>query len=204
MNESTLTSVFGLTNKEEILGRTDSDFQPPALAEAYHAEDLRVMQGRVAIPNQVWLVPHVRGTPCWYTSSKTPLFDPQDKVIGIAGVMYPMKSPSEQENYFRELYPVITFIDENYQQQVSMTEMAAMVSLSATHFNQRFRALLRMSPSQYVLSRRVQHARQLLTETTQTMVEIAIAAGFYDQSHFTKRFRRVTGLTPTAYRSQFR
>ncbi len=203
INQPTLRDIFGLQNKEQILGRTDREFQPPALAEAYHAEDVRVMQGRVAIPNQVWLVPHVRGTPRWYVSTKTPLFNPENEVIGIAGVMYSMESPSEQKVYFRELAPVIKYIDDNYHQQISMKKMAAMVNLSSTHFNQRFRALLRLSPTEYVLSRRVQHARNLLSETTQTLTEIAIASGFYDQSHFAKRFRRVTGLTPNAYRSQF-
>ena len=204
VNRLTLTDVFGLQREEDLLGRTDSEFQPPALAEAYHAEDRRVMDGRKPIPNQVWLVPHVRGTPCWYVSTKTPLFDPDSKVIGIAGVMYPIETSDEQATYFQELLPVVNYIDQNFTQEVSMKEMAAMTNHSATQFNHRFRTILRMSPTEYLLSRRIQHAQRLLTQTTKNIAEIGTTIGFYDQSHFTKRFRRVTGMTPLAYRTRFR
>ena len=72
------------------------------------------------IPNQVWLVPHVRGTPRWYVSSKTPLFSADGSVIGIAGVMYPIATPEAQASFFRELSPVIRFIGENYTEAISM------------------------------------------------------------------------------------
>jgi AraC-like DNA-binding protein len=204
INQATREHVFGLNGDDEILGRTDADFQPPALAQAYHAEDRRVMEGRMPIANQVWLVPHVRGTPQWFVSSKTPLFDPTDKVVGIAGVMYPIKTPEEQASYFHELLPVVKFLDANFTNAISMSDMAAMAGLSATHFNQRFKSILRMSPSEYVLSHRVQLARKLLTETTKSISKIGAEVGFYDQSHFTKRFRKIVGLTPNSYRNQFR
>ena len=204
MSRRTLADVFGLDDLEDLLGRTDSDFQPPALAEAYHAEDRRVMDLRRPIPNQVWLVPHVRGTPCWYVSSKTPMFGAGRSVIGIAGVMYSIDTPDEQASFFHELLPAVRFIDANYTTAISMKEMAAISGLSTTQFNFRFRSILRMSPTDYVLSRRVQDAQKLLTDTSQSITDIAVAIGFFDQSHFTKRFRKVTGMTPKAYRKRFR
>lgn len=203
VNKPVLQEVFGLESPTELLGRTDADFQPPALAEAYHAEDRRVMDGGKTIANQAWLVPHIRGTPRWYRSTKTPLRDPHSQVIGVAGVMYPITTPEEQANSFRELSPVIQHIDANYTEPISMAAMAQQAGLSATHFNQRFRELLRMSPTQYLLSRRVERARRLLTESDDSIAAVGAAVGFYDQSHFTKRFRSVTGITPRAYRKQF-
>lgn len=204
VNRRTLTDVFGLEQEEELLGRTDSEFQPPALAEAYHAEDRRVMDGRKPISNQVWLVPHVRGTPRWYVSTKAPLFNPTGDVIGIAGVMYPIETPGDQAAYFQELLPVVRHIERHFTEEVSMQEMAAMANLSATQFNHRFRTILRMSPTVYLLSLRIQQAQRLLTQTSKSIAEIGTEVGFYDQSHFTKRFRRVTGMTPLAYRTRFR
>lgn len=203
INRRTLTDVFGLDDVHDLLGRTDSDFQPPALAEAYHAEDRRVMQSRRPIPHQVWLVPHVMGTPQWYVSSKTPWFAPDGSVIGIAGVMYPIETPEEQESFFQELLPAVRYIDANYTDTISMKEMARLAGLSATHFNARFRAVLRMSPTEYVRSRRIQDAQKLLSETDRPIADIGMAVGFFDQSHFTKRFRKVTGMTPLAYRRRF-
>lgn len=194
----------GVEREEEALGKTDRDFHPPALAEAYIAEDRRVMRGKREIPNQVWLVPHRRGTPGWYVSSKAPLFGPDGEVIGIAGAMYPIARPQEQAAYFRELAPVMRYFEENFSEQISMEAMAELAGLSATHFNRRFRALLRMSPTEFLRSLRVQEAQRLLTMTQDSVGEIALAAGFYDQSHFTKRFRATTGMTPLAYRKRFR
>ncbi len=202
-NRLTLVEVFGLEKMGDLLGRTDRDFQPPALAEAYHAEDRRVMESREAIPNQVWLVPHVQGRPRWYVSSKTPWFAPDGEVIGIAGVMYPIETPEEQESFFQELLPAVRHIDANFATTISMKEMARLTNLSPTHFNARFRAVLRMSPTEYVLSRRVQEAQNLLLKTDRTIADIGTEVGFFDQSHFTKRFRKFTGMTPLAYRKRF-
>jgi len=194
----------GASDERDMLGRTDRDYHPPALAEAYIAEDQRVMAGRKPIPNQVWLVPHYRGTPQWYVSSKTPLFDAAGDVIGIAGVMYPIDTPREQEQYFRELTPVIRHIEQHFAEPISMEEMARLADLSATQYNRRFRELLRMSPTQYVHALRIQQAQRMLTETNDSVSDIALAMGYFDQSHFTKRFRRITGMTPKAYRRGFR
>lgn len=204
VNERNLNDVFGLSDVEELYGRTDSEFQPPALADAYHAEDRRVMDLRKTIPNQVWLVPHVRGTPQWYVSTKTPLFSATNDVIGIAGAMYPIATPDEEASFFSELTPAIRFIDENYTTAFSMKDVAAMSGLSTSQFNHRFRTVLRMSPTEYTLSRRIQKAREQLTRTSDTIASIGCAVGFFDQSHFTKRFHRFTGMTPLAYRKRFR
>ncbi len=204
VNQRNLLDVFGLTDPEDLYGRTDSDFQPPALADAYHAEDRRVMELRQTIPNQVWLVPHVRGTPQWYLSTKTPLFSATGDVIGIAGAMYPIATPAEEASFFSELTPAIHFMDENYATTISVKDVARLSGLSTSQFNHRFRTLLRMSPTEYILSRRIQDARERLTGTSDSIAAIGFAVGFFDQSHFTKRFHRFTGMTPLAYRKRFR
>ena len=61
-----------------------------------------------------------------------------------------------------------------------------------------------MSPSQYVLALRLQEARRLLTTTDLPLSAIALNTGFFDQSHFTKRFQKMTGMTPTRFRKTFR
>lgn len=203
VNQLVLKDVFGRESLEEVVGKTDREFQPPALAEAYHAEDQRVMVGGKGISNQVWLVPHVNGFPRWYVSTKTPLRDEDGSIVGIAGAMYPVRTPADREAYFHELAPVITHIEANYRSDLSMEEMAEMAGLSRTQFNFRFRKLLRMSPSEYLLKLRVEIAQKLLNTTEKSVADIAFEAGFYDQSHFSKRFKKTTGLTPLAYRKQF-
>jgi len=171
----------GLVDESQAIGKSDRDFPPPLMAEAY-----------------------IRTTPRWYVCTKTPLFDPDETVVGIAGAMYRIDDPHVLAGYFQELMPVVQHVDRHYAAPISIADMAALAGLSSTHFNRRFRHLLRMTPSQYLRTVRVQHARGLLTTTDKPLAEIAALTGFTDQSHFTRRFRETTGLTPDAYRRRFR
>jgi len=193
----------GLDDESQALGKTDRDFHPPLMAEAYIEEDRRVMEGRKTIPGQMWLVLHRRRVPRWYISTKTPLFDPKGEVIGLAGAMYRIEQQDELTEYFQELLPVVRHIEQHYAEPITMTEMANLAGLSSTHFNRRFRQLLRMTPMQYLRTIRAQATQRLLTTTSRSIAEIAVDVGYTDQSHLTKRFREVTGMTPAAYRKRF-
>lgn len=193
----------GLVNESEALGKSDHDFHPPLLAKAYIEEDRRVMSSRRPLTGQVWLVLHRRRTPRWYVSTKTPLFDANDAVVGVAGAMYRIEHQEELTEYLQELLPAARYIEKHFAEPIRMSEMARLVGLSSTHFNRRFRQLFRMTPMQYLRSIRVQATQNLLTTTSRTLTDIAIEVGYTDQSHLTKRFREVTGITPAAYRKRF-
>jgi AraC-like DNA-binding protein len=193
----------GLRGEEEAIGRTDRDFHPPAMAEAYLAEDRRVMESGSTLPGQTWLVLHRRRIPRWYVSTKAPIFDGKGRVIGLTGAMYRVEQPEQLAVHFQELLPVVTHIEKNFADNVSMSEMAERAGLSSTHFNRRFRQLLRMTPTQYLRIVRVQAARQRLVSSGDALAQIGAEVGFTDQSHFTRRFREVTGMTPAAYRQRF-
>lgn len=204
MNQKVLHEVFGLDSPDEIFGKTDLDFQPPVLAEAYHAEDRRVLESGKTIAKEVWLVPHVQGSPKWYVSSKTPLRNSTGEVIGLAGVMYRVESPKDKKLHLRELTPAINQMELRFTGDLSMAEMAGHAGLSSTQFNAKFREILRMSPTEYLQKLRVEAAQRLLTKSDKPIAAIGYQVGFYDQSHFTKRFKTTTGLTPLAYRRRFR
>lgn len=193
----------GLDDETQALGKTDKDFHPPLLAKAYMDEDRRVRERRQPLPGQVWLVFHRRRTPRWYVSTKTPLFDDHGAVVGIAGAMYRIENQKELTRHLQELLPVARFMEQNYASQISMSEMADLAGHSSTHFNRRFRQLLRLTPVQYLRSIRIQAAQKLLTTSSRTLAQIAIDVGYTDQSHLTKRFREVTGMTPATYRKRF-
>jgi transcriptional regulator GlxA family with amidase domain len=99
---------------------------------------------------------------------------------------------------------VIKYLEEHYRSDISMEAMARLSGLSTTQFNKRFRDLLRVSPTELLLRLRVQEAQRLLVSTSDGVASIAEATGFCDQSHFTKRFKRVTDMTPLRYRKCFR
>jgi AraC-like DNA-binding protein len=192
-----------LGDPEDLLGRTDRDFHPAVMADAYIAEDRRVMELGRSLTNQVWFVVDRSGRPGWFNSSKVPLHDEAGVVIGIAGVRYAIETPEDREKQFRGLAPVIRHLEENYTSSVPMAEMARLAGISSTHFNRQFTFLFGMSPTRFLHSLRVEKARQLLIHTDRAVGEIAIETGYHDQSHFTRHFRRLSGMTPGQFRARF-
>lgn len=192
-----------ISDPAELLGKTDRDFHPSVVADAYIAEDRRVMESAQSLPHQVWFVIDRSGRPGWFQSSKVPLRDESGEVIGIAGTRYSIDTPAERDQQFRSLAPVIHFLEERYTENVSMKAMAKLADMSATHFNRQFVALFGMSPTQFVHSLRIEKSRRLLAETVHSIGEIALELGYHDQSHFTRHFRNRTGMTPRAYRQRF-
>ena len=87
--------------------------------------------------------------------------------------MYPIETPEEQALYFHELRPVVNYIDRHFNENITMTEMASMAGHSSTQFNYRFRAILRMSPTEYLLSRRIEYAQRLLAEASMTIAKVS-------------------------------
>jgi len=193
-----------LRTPEELIGKSDRHFHPAALADAYIAEDRDVMREGLPALNRPWFVIDRSGRPGWFNSSKVPLFDDSGAIIGVAGVRYPVETPEDRKRHFRDLAPVVKYLEKHYSDAVSMVEMARLAGLSSTHFNRRFREVFGMPPSRFLHALRVEKARQLLVETRRSVGEIAAETGYHDQSHFTRHFRKLTGMAPGRYRSEFR
>ncbi len=95
---------------------------------------------------------------------------------------------------------VVEYINEHLEQDLSLAEIAAAAGMNPYHLSRAFKQEVGLAPHQYVLRRRVERAKTLLAETELTIVEVAFRVGFQSQSHFTNIFRRLTGLTPMAFR----
>jgi AraC family transcriptional regulator len=96
---------------------------------------------------------------------------------------------------------VVEYIDANLDQEIALTTLAKTAGMSPHYFSELFKRSLHFSPYQYVLRRRIEYARELLSRPTVTVLEAAVRSGFSDQSQFTKIFRRIMGVTPTGYRA---
>lgn len=131
------------------------------------------------------------------------LFDGKGNVIGLAGAMCRIEEQEEVTHYFQELLLVVKHIERHYAEPITMSDMAELAGLSSTHFNRRFRQLLRMTPMQYLRTVRIQATQRFLTTTSHGIADIPAEVGYTDQSHLTKRFREVTGMTLAAYRKRF-
>jgi AraC-like DNA-binding protein len=79
--------------------------------------------------------------------------------------------------------------------------MAAIVHLSPYHFARQFKAATGLPPHQYLTTRRVERAQQLLRADGELgLAEVALRVGFSDQSQFSLHFKRIVGVTPRQFR----
>lgn len=92
------------------------------------------------------------------------------------------------------------YIDANFQNPITLNDIAATVSLSPNHFHSIFKSTCGVSPHKYLLSKRITASKEMLWITEQTIPEIAEKCGFGCQQYFTKVFKQETGITPGAYR----
>ena len=99
---------------------------------------------------------------------------------------------------------ICEYIDLHLQENIALEVLAGMAQLSAHHFARAFRQSVGVPPNNYIVQRRVEHAQQLLRNTDLPLSEIAIEAGFTDQSHLARHFRTITGVSPSLARHQLR
>jgi AraC family transcriptional regulator len=103
------------------------------------------------------------------------------------------------------LRAVEEYIEEHLDGCPTLAQLAAVVRLNPYHFARQFKAATGLPPHQYVILRRVERAKQLLQAGTDlSLAEVALHAGFSDQSQFSRHFKRLVGVTPGQFRTPSR
>jgi AraC family transcriptional regulator len=98
---------------------------------------------------------------------------------------------------------LVDYIESRLADPLSLGQLAGQCALSEYHFARMFRESFGLPPHQYLLARRLAHARHLLRTGNQPFGDVAMACGFASASHFNNRFRQAMGATPGEYRLAF-
>lgn len=97
---------------------------------------------------------------------------------------------------------VITYIDSNIDDRITCEDMASMINMSRSYFSRLFKEELGVSFSDYVLSRKMAYAKDVLVHSNSTIQEVSEKVGFDTVSNFYRMFKKITGKTPKQIREE--
>lgn len=111
------------------------------------------------------------------------------------------KGSKLRDFYIRE---ALSFIEHNFQNDISIEDIAAVCGLNRSYFGKIFRASLGKSPQEFLLNYRMVKATELLKLTQLSIADIGNAVGYPNQLHFSRAFKNIYGISPREWRNQNR
>lgn len=149
----------------------------------------------------------------WLTAQQEGAFAALAVDHGLLGLVSALLNQATDPHYRRDeetsisaakLSRCFEFIESALEQTIRLHDLANALEMPSSRFLTRFKATTGQTPHQYLLSRRIARAQELLTASNMPLVEIAYACGFASQSHMTDVFRQKLGVTPGRYRKDVR
>jgi AraC-like DNA-binding protein len=193
---------YGMHQISEVLGKTDDDLSPSHLAAHFREGDEAVLAGQT-VQARLELVGRFDHTAQWCFTTKRPVLDKRGRIIGTAGFTRALDAAQIDQRKDIRLGVVIALMTRRLGKSVTSTEMARAAGMSARAFERSFAREYGLPPQQYLKRLRIQTACRALVDTREPIADIGLRCGFADQSHLTREFRRVTGLTPGTYREKY-
>jgi len=99
---------------------------------------------------------------------------------------------------------VVAYVTEHLEDCIRVEDLAALARLTPGYFSKAFRGAFGLSPHAYLVERRIARACELMIGSDESLAQIALACGLYDQAHFTRVFRKRHGEAPGSWRRRRR
>ena len=190
---------FGLSNPWEIAGKTDYEFFPKYVADNFVRDDRHVLKTGKPIVGRVEIWFNIHRRLDWFVTTKYPLRGSDGRPIGILGLIQNSAQQDNDGDTDSTLRLVLNYIEAHRDRTITVEELAEAAQLSPRQLLRRFRHEFGMSVHELVLKTRIQAASEAILRENATIAGVAADFGFYDQSAFTRQFRKGTGLTPLAF-----
>lgn len=98
----------------------------------------------------------------------------------------------------------VNYMRTNFSECIKLNDLAKAARMSRTEYCQRFKKILKCPPMRYLLDMRLDKACRLLENSELSVTEVALECGFFDNSHFTRFFKRKYNVSPREYRRDMR
>ena len=194
--------MCNLRSELDVLGKTCADLWPAHMATIYMGRCHQVRTTGQPIIDTVYDHASDYSTELRITHV-LPLKTPNGEIIGTMTIYRRASSNESIPDWYGNMKKAVAYIDAHYAENISIADIARESGYSESQFRRIFGRVISKSPNNYITTIRLNAARKLLTTTKKSVTEIAAEVGFFDQSHFTRAFKRERGITPGQYRRQF-
>ncbi|MDB4435896.1 AraC family transcriptional regulator [Akkermansiaceae bacterium] len=190
---------------KELIGKTDHELYPTAMAAVYQEDDDTVFRDGQAMLNKLELLTRPGGAIEWRMASKIPLFDLNEKVIGTAGISRklehgegpPLPTPH------RAISQLMDHVNEHLEEAITVQALAQRAGMSVSSLERRFKQYLGTTPKRYLVHARIAAACDLLLNTTLSIGQIASSLTYQEHASFTRAFTSVMHMSPKDYRKYY-
>ena len=190
---------YGLSRVGQVVGKTDRELSPVHLAAYFQEGDQAVLAGRT-VNHRLELVGRYDHSAHWCQTTKLPMVGAKGRAKGTVGFTRRLTATEIEQMAEIPLGSVVATMIRKIGRKVSSAELAKAAGTSVRGLERAFGRDYGISPQQYLRRLRMQTACQLLVSTRLALAQVADRCGFADQSHFTRDFRSLTGMTPRTYR----
>ncbi len=99
---------------------------------------------------------------------------------------------------------VLREIEEKYTEDISLSYLAKRVNISSAHLSRVFKKMTGLNVSEYILTKKIVKAKELLLDADKKVIDVATQCGFESMPYFHRTFKKYTGMTPSMYRKQLK
>ena len=172
----------------------------PELARRYEAQDAEVLANGRMLTNELEVITRSDGSPGWFLSSKSRWLGSDGRSRGLVSVSVDLRAPDDAAAPHDRLADAVNLARQRFTEKITVGQLADAAAMTVPQLERSFRRILGLTPKQLIMRFRVEEALRLLETTDRPLSEIAPLCGYYDQSAFTRHFRRVVGFGPAGWR----
>ena len=192
--------------EHEILGKTDADLFSEELANVFMEDDMQVVRSGESLLNKNELVTSRVGGIEWRSTSKIPLFNDDDEVIGTAGFSRRLGHHEGRPlpGTHKGISRIIEMIHDRISENISVPDLAREAGMSVSTLERHFKNHLNTTPKRFLVRAKIAAGCHRLLSSSMSVAEVAESLGYQEHASFTRAFSGVMHMSPNAYRNFYK